>query len=259
MALIEYDIFDGKVDRVQVAIERLQTFEPPEGYYLAFSGGKDSITVYRLAEMSGVKFDAHFNLTTVDPPELVYFIRENYPTVEVHKPKMSMWQLIPTKLMPPSRMVRYCCQYLKEGGGNGRNVITGIRQAEGSRRKNRRLFEICRQNKTKHFLNPIIDWLDKDVWDFIHQQKLKYCKLYDEGYKRIGCILCPLANKKSKEEYIKKYPKYYQAYLRAFGRMLEERDRRGLETVAWETAQEVMDWWISDKDNTDPDQTVMFE
>ena len=41
------------------------------GYWLAFSGGKDSIVLHRLAEMAGVKFDAHYGLTTIDPPELV--------------------------------------------------------------------------------------------------------------------------------------------------------------------------------------------
>ena len=88
---------DGNVtfpDKVQMSIERLQYFEPPEGYYLAFSGGKDSIVIYDLAVKAGVKFDAHYNLTTVDPPELVKFIKQEYPDVERHRPEMNMWQLI---------------------------------------------------------------------------------------------------------------------------------------------------------------------
>ena len=72
--LIENTLW-GKRDKVQIAIERLRQFEPDEGYYLAFSGGKDSITIYRLAEMAGVQFDAHYRVTTVDPPELVKFIQ----------------------------------------------------------------------------------------------------------------------------------------------------------------------------------------
>ena len=47
-------------DKVQVAIERLKTFEPPEGYYLVFSGGKDSVVIKALADMAGVKYDAHY-------------------------------------------------------------------------------------------------------------------------------------------------------------------------------------------------------
>lgn len=64
------------LDKVETAIKRLQTFEPPEGYYLAFSGGKDSVVIKALADMAGVKYDAYYNNTSVDPPELIYFIRE---------------------------------------------------------------------------------------------------------------------------------------------------------------------------------------
>ena len=73
---------DGELlDKVQLAIKRLKAFEPPEGYYLAFSGGKDSQAVYHLAKMAGVKFDAHYCVTSVDPPELVKFIKTHYPDV----------------------------------------------------------------------------------------------------------------------------------------------------------------------------------
>lgn len=70
------------LDRVEVAIKRLQTFEPDEGYYLAFSGGKDSVVIKVLADMAKVKYDAHYNVTSVDPPELIQFIREHYPDVK---------------------------------------------------------------------------------------------------------------------------------------------------------------------------------
>ena len=68
--------------KLEVAIQRLKTFEPSEGYYLAFSGGKDSVVIKALADMAGVKYDAHYNVTSVDPPELVRFIKEKYPDVE---------------------------------------------------------------------------------------------------------------------------------------------------------------------------------
>ncbi len=129
MSLIEYTL-EGKIDRVKIAIERLKSFEPPEGYYLAFSGGKDSIIIYELCKMAKVKFDTHFNFTTVDPPELVSFIKEKYPRVEFHRPEISMFKLIPKKLMPPTRLARYCCAALKEYGGKGRMVITGNRWKE---------------------------------------------------------------------------------------------------------------------------------
>jgi len=84
----------GETDKVSKAIDRLKAFEPEEGYYLAFSGGKDSVVIKALADMAGVKYDAHYSLTTVDPPELVRFIKEKHPEVEIVKPKLSMWKLI---------------------------------------------------------------------------------------------------------------------------------------------------------------------
>lgn len=128
-------------DKVQVAIDRFRTFEPPEGYYLAFSGGKDSVVIKALADMAGVKYDAHYNLTSVDPPELVQFVK-SFPDVIIDRPKdkdgnqITMWNLIPRKKMPPTRIVRYCCNELKEVGGQGRLVVTGVRWAESPNRKN---------------------------------------------------------------------------------------------------------------------------
>lgn len=128
-------------NKVEVAIDRLQSFEPKEGYYLAFSGGKDSQCIYHLAEMAGVKFDAHYHITSVDPPELVRFIKTQYPDVALDYPRdadgnvITMWNLIPKQTIPPTRKARYCCDKLKESGGEGRLTVTGVRWAESPARK----------------------------------------------------------------------------------------------------------------------------
>ena len=80
MALITTDLFGHTVDKVQRSIDRIKAFEPSEGYFLCFSGGKDSIVIKRLAELAGVKFDAHYSVTTVDPPELTHYIRDVHRT-----------------------------------------------------------------------------------------------------------------------------------------------------------------------------------
>lgn len=126
--------------KVQASIDRLKAFEPPEGYCLAFSGGKDSVVVKALMDMAGVKYDAHYRITSVDPPELVRFIKEQHPDVSRDYPRYkdgtvaTMWNLIPKKLMPPTRLVRYCCEVLKESGGVGRMTVTGVRWAESNNR-----------------------------------------------------------------------------------------------------------------------------
>ena len=132
--------FNG-IDKVEKAIKRLQAYEPTEGYFLCFSGGKDSCVIKALADMAEVKYDAHYHVTSVDPPELVRFIKEHHPDVIFDYPRdkdgnrITMWNLIPRKKMPPTRIVRYCCKELKEQGGKGRLKITGVRWAESANRK----------------------------------------------------------------------------------------------------------------------------
>lgn len=253
-------------DKVEVAIDRLQSFEPKGGYYLAFSGGKDSQCIYHLAKQAGVKFDAHYRVTGIDPPELVRFIRKEYPDVTFEIPKgsdgkrITMWSLIERNKMPPTSLMRYCCKYLKEPGGDGRLTVTGVRWAESvSRRANkaavtimrdkralssemleskdffmnnnggivlvndnadsRRLVEQC-VTRGKVTLNPIIDWEDDDVWEYLnHKAKAPHCELYDEGFTRLGCIGCPLGNKRVRD--FERWPKYKELYIKAFQRMFE--------------------------------------
>lgn len=81
MALVVYDIFGNKHDKVERAIQIAKSFEPQEGYYLAYSGGKDSTVVKAILDMAGVKYDTHYNVTTVDPPELVRHIISQFEYV----------------------------------------------------------------------------------------------------------------------------------------------------------------------------------
>jgi phosphoadenosine phosphosulfate reductase len=244
MSWVEQTIF-GVRDKVGISIERLKTFEPPEGYWLAFSGGKDSICIYQLAKMAGVKFDAHYAVTGLDHPELVRFIKREYPQVEFMRPEKTMWQLIPEHLMPPTRIVRYCCEDLKERGGAGRLVMTGIRASESAKRARRGMNEVCLKDRTKRYLHVIIDWQDEDVWEFIKSNGFAYPKLYDDGYKRLGCIGCPMHPISQKQD-LEKYPKFKNLYLLAFSRMLNERRRKSKPTQ-WNTPEEVMEWWLSNK------------
>lgn len=136
------------------AIEALRMFEPDEPYYLCYSGGKDSDCIRILAELAGVKHEIHHNLTTVDAPETIQYIK-TIPGVIINKARYAdgthktMWNLIPKKKMPPTRPMRYCCAELKEQGGQGRLKITGVRSAESrSRRVNGGEIKIIGKEKT---------------------------------------------------------------------------------------------------------------
>ncbi len=232
----------GKIDRVKTAIERIQSFVPEEGYHLADSGGKESSVCLRLLEMSGVKFDSHFR-KLLEPPELVEFIRKFHPDTAIEYPKETIFQAIVRKQMPPTRLARYCCDH-KEKGGEGRTVITGIRWAESTRRKNtRKMVEACFRFGKQSIINPIIDWSDADVWEFIRQENIPYCGLYDEGFKRLGCVGCPMAENRRIRDF-ERWPQFKKAFLWAFGKMIDARVARGKPFENWNTAEEVFAWWM---------------
>ena len=249
---------DGVYNKVDVAIERLKTFEPPEGYYLADSGGKDSCVILRLAEMSGVKFDAHHSLTTIDPPELYYFIRDYHTDTKIDHPKKPFLVEMVNRGFP-QRMRRWCCADYKERGGEGRKVITGIRWEESNKRRQRRMVETCMRSKTKTYLNVIIDWTEVDVWEFIHKYDVPYCKLYDEGWKRIGCLLCPMGNNRKMEA--ERYPRITKIWIKYFCKLYDNKKAKGHTSCdRWKDGEEMFWWWMDDKRKShNPDQLVMFE
>jgi phosphoadenosine phosphosulfate reductase len=252
--------WNGKT-KDEVAIDRLRQFCPSEGYYLAFSGGKDSTVLYDLTVRSGVKFDAHYHRTGVDPPELVQFIRNNYPTVEWTKPKMSLWNRLVEIDGLPSRLFRWCCDELKEGGGIGRQVLTGIRWQESTQRANRKMVEVCAKHPTKWFVSPIIDWSSAEIWTYIREHGLPYCSLYDEGFKRLGCVMCPMTSEAQSHREYDRWPKLGEAWHRATLRFYEK------QKTAWPSLQKFRDgehlwrWWLSRKaePKVNDAQCVMFQ
>ena len=235
----------------------------PDGYHLAFSGGKDSMVLYHLAKMAGVKFKAHMQVTTIDPPELMQFVRANYPDVVLHRPTINFYDLIVKKQMLPLQHVRYCCAYLKEQAGAGTVTLLGIRAAESTRRAARNELEVsghkfsgsldqfnrrsdrsfaCVNGKDKIMLSPIFRWSDADVWNLIRGQGLPYCRLYDEGYHRIGCIFCPMASTKIKAKDRMRYPGVEKAIKRSIQQLI---DNNGYMNNYQATADEIFNWWVS--------------
>lgn len=265
-------------DKVIKSIDRLKCFEPTEGYYLAFSGGKDSIVIKELSDMAGVKYDAHYMSTTIDPPDLIYFIREHHPDVKFNFPKVPFLQEM-VKRGFPQRQRRWCCEYLKEHGGEGRTVLTGVRWAESANRAKRspielaakkkedrlsfednedgrRLFENCIK-RGKRIVNPIIEWTDNDVWDFIKLRGMPYCKLYDEGWKRIGCLMCPMAGKHRIVEK-NRYPKIAKNFIRAFDKLYEKHKHKEF-CKSFVSGEDMFNWWVYEAKYIRPSQLKLFE
>lgn len=152
------------IQLLQKAEKIALSYDPDHGYYLAFSGGKDSQCLYHIAQLAGVRFQAHMNLTSVDPPEVIRFVKKNYPEVELIKPGKSIFQIAVEKQILPTKRVRWCCTEYKETAGAGKVTLIGIRKAESSRRAKRNEVEI---NNRKFSGN--LDGLD----EYRQEQKAK--------------------------------------------------------------------------------------
>ena len=210
------DLEQKAIERIRLASDlSLKHYNKP--LVCEYSGGKDSDVLLELFRMSGIPFEVHNSHTTVDAPQTVRHIKNTFSEltdkgikceidyhVQENGNRLTMWNLIPRKLMPPTRIVRYCCSELKEGGNPNRMIATGVRWSESSKRSNRspfevlgqtasksigvsdekmlitdndctrRLFENC-QMKAKTVVNPIIDWTDQNIWQFIGEKDIQVC------------------------------------------------------------------------------------
>ena len=189
------------------------------------------------------------NLTSVDPPEVIRFVKKQYPEVELIKPKDSIYHVAERKQLLPTKKVRWCCEEYKEHAGAGKVTLIGIRRQESSRRKKRNEVEIdsrkysgtldgldeyrkakginitnateertvgCISGKESLLISPIINWTERDVWKFLNDVvRVPHCELYDQGFHRIGCIGCPMSNPRQKRIENERWPHVKRNWIKA--------------------------------------------
>lgn len=199
--------------KTDLAIRFIQEHEPPEGYFLGFSGGKDSVVLYDLSERSGVKFQAWYSCTGIDAPELVKFIKNEYPSVKFAYPKESFFKQL-VKRGYPTKFTRWCCDFLKKDptknvGLNHR--LMGIRAEESSARAKRNIIDKMKRGH-QIIYKPLFHWLEWEIWEYIESHELSYCKLYDEGFDRLGCVVCPFLTPKKMKFHKERWPQIYNAF-----------------------------------------------
>ena len=191
MSIHDRDLISGKT-KLETAVERIRYFCAGKKTLVAFSGGKDSQCCYHLCEAAGIDFDAQYSVTRFEPPELIDFIRANYPAVIFRRAyKRSLVEEI-GDIGLPNRWFRWCCEAKHKKTPGYDIAVIGVRAAESARRASN--WRIFGQKRDRSFyVCPIFDWTDADVWEYLNGLGVSHCKLYDEGFTRIGCVCCPLA------------------------------------------------------------------
>ncbi|MBD5585820.1 MAG: phosphoadenosine phosphosulfate reductase family protein [Clostridia bacterium] len=221
-------------DYMKESIDFLRQHEPAEGYFVGFSGGKDSIVTLELCRIAGVKCFPYYSCTRIDPPEMYKFIKANYPEVQWLFPRESFWKLI-YKKSPPMRHMRWCCDKLKKEPSKHIPLskrVMGIRAEESARRASKP--RIDKYNKKQYLVKPIFYWPEWAVWEFIEAYKLPYPSLYDEGLGRIGCVCCPFIFGVSENArrrialYQKKWPGIWRCFELAVRKWFDEKGGKTL-------------------------------
>lgn len=258
--------FQAKIDKSINIIQRAATIatKANKPLIVAFSGGKDSQVLYHLAQAAQVEFTAVYNATTIDPPEVVRFIRTTYPNVQIDCPEISFWDLCKKKRMLPTQRFRFCCNNLKENKGRNNVTLTGVRREESARRAKRgevndkkkgegiTIDEFERQNKMdvqcfgkgqeKITINPILEWTEHDVWHYLNEVlKVPHCKLYDQGRRRVGCLFCPMKDSKQILRDCNEYPHQFKRLMSTICYIVSNHKERHLLT----DPISYFKWWIS--------------
>lgn len=252
-------------EKINTAIERIRKGErlalkySADGICVLFSGGKDSQCVLELTKMAGVKYTADFNNTTIEFPENIRFIKDYYPEVTIHQPKLSFVQMCIKNHCLPNRFRRFCCKELKETFGTSRLCVTGVRRAESSKRAKRaevtewlgskvkdeyeakELEHKCINGVDKIIVNPIIDWSDRDVWQFIKQRNLPRNPCYEFSH-RVGCVMCPMATPKKRIAESLRYP----SYVKMIKYIIDKLKKRGVSRFAKYSSDALLKSYLED-------------
>lgn len=232
-------------DKISQAIKRIRVASHiaernGEKIVVCFSGGKDSQVTLDLVQRAGVPFRAVYNVTTIDHPLNVNFIRTNYPEVEFVHPPLNFWQLIEKKKMLPSIWKRFCCAYLKEYYGGVVRAI-GVRREESFARQS---YAVITSDRHGYRFMPIIDWKEWEVWEYIEQHNLPVNPCYDFGH-RVGCMICPYAPARQIKERFDEYPNLRRLMLRAIRRIRENPESSFGNDFPHATDEQVLSWWAN--------------
>ncbi|MFW9869060.1 MAG: phosphoadenosine phosphosulfate reductase family protein [Candidatus Thorarchaeota archaeon] len=171
---------------------------------VAFSGGKDSLATYLIVERAlGESPPIFFMDTGIELPETIEYIEDFARSRSVkiigQQAGDRFWDSVDT-FGPPARDFRWCCKVLKLGPAatsiademGGENLsFMGQRKLESFQRSIEPRVTENPWVPGQTSANPIQNWNALEVWLYIFKKKEDFNPLYNQGYHRMGCYLCP--------------------------------------------------------------------
>lgn len=233
----------------QEAIDFLRSSIGNDVAFVGFSGGKDSIVTVKLCQLSGIRHELYYSFTGLDAPQVVRFIRKYYPHCKFLMPRRTFWRDLAVNV-PPSDRLRWCCTLLKKTESAKielKKRVLGIRAEEGTRRKRYpRINSIKKMDQILYY--PIFHWKEWQIWEFIEHHQLAYPILYDWGFERIGCVVCPYHSEKTgkmHQMYRERWPKYFERWEKGIRELYAKRVAQG-KKMAYSSADEFLAAWYLD-------------
>lgn len=190
-------------------------------FYVAFSGGKDSIVAFDLVRrtLPHNKFKVLFGDTGMEFPD-TYQVMDQVQElckeegIEFLRAKSGMstkdsWNLFG----PPAVTLRWCCSVhktspqimlLQEQTGNQGftgMAFTGIRGDESTSRSEYDNINYGSKHRGQFSCHPILEWNSAELFAYIYQEDLFLNEAYKKGNTRAGCLVCPMSS--GKHEYLK--------------------------------------------------------
>jgi len=120
-----------------------------------------------------------------------------------------------------------CCHVMKKEPvkryekTTGKSPMVGTMASDSRLRKTSYLKNGCNSFNGRAMSTPMSFWLERDVWDYLRKYSIPYCKIYDMGYERTGCMFCMFGlhlDKKCRFERMKKtHPQQYKYCMEKLG------------------------------------------
>ena len=202
-------------------------------FYVAFSGGKDSIVTLDIVQkaLPHKEFKVLFGDTGMEFPdtyktvekvkELCNELAIDFITAKSEYSPEYTW----SKFGPPATVTRWCCSVHKTAP----QIITlrgllhkddfvglafiGVRASESLARSEYDYISLGEKHKGQYSCNPILEWNSAELYLYIFSEKLIQNEAYKKGNKRAGCLVCPRAAERN--EYMSRecYPNEFNKLL----------------------------------------------